>query len=128
MTIEKFVDTASIDPVYYDSAYFLVPDGEAGKDVYAVLRDAIAKTGKTALLRVVIAQRERTIALRPMGEGDDDLVLRFDDEQDAVLYADQLQLLADQVNDKTAVQYLAMSDIITAIQNDRFVQDFTRED
>jgi DNA end-binding protein Ku len=38
MTIEKFVDTASIDPVYYDSAYYLVPDGDAGKDVYAVLR------------------------------------------------------------------------------------------
>ena len=69
MTIEKFVDTASIDPVYYDSAYFLVPDGETGKDVYAVLREAIAKTGKTALSRVVIAQRERTIALRPMGDG-----------------------------------------------------------
>jgi DNA end-binding protein Ku len=69
MTIERFVDTASIDPVYYDSAYFLVPDGEAGKDVYAVLREAIAKTGKTALSRVVIAQRERTIALRPMGDG-----------------------------------------------------------
>jgi DNA end-binding protein Ku len=69
MTIEKFVDTTSIDPVYYDSAYFLVPDGEAGKDVYAVLREAIAKTGKTALSRVVIAQRERTIALRPTGDG-----------------------------------------------------------
>ena len=69
MTIEKFVDTASIDPVYYDSAYFLVPDGDAGKDVYAVLREAIAKTGKTALSRVVISQRERTIALRPMDDG-----------------------------------------------------------
>ena len=69
MTIEKFVDTALIDPVYYDSAYYLVPDGDAGKDVYAVLREAIAKTGKTALSRVVIAQRERTIALRPMGDG-----------------------------------------------------------
>jgi DNA end-binding protein Ku len=69
MTIEKFVDTASIDPVYYDSAYYLVPDGDAGKDVNAVLREAIAKTGKAALSRVVIAQRERTIALRPMGEG-----------------------------------------------------------
>ena len=67
MTIEKFVDTASIDPVYYNSAYYLVPDGDAGKDVYAVLREAITKTGKTALSRVVIAQRERTIALRPMG-------------------------------------------------------------
>jgi DNA end-binding protein Ku len=69
MTIEKFVDTTSIDPVYYDSAYLLVPDGEAGKDVYAVLRQAIAETGKTALSRVVIAQRERTIALRPMDDG-----------------------------------------------------------
>jgi DNA end-binding protein Ku len=69
MTIEKFVDTASIDPMYYDSSYFLAPDGKAGVDVYAVLREAIAKTGKTALARVVISQRERTIALRPMGEG-----------------------------------------------------------
>ena len=49
MTVEKFVDTESIDPVYYDAAYFLAPDGEAGRDVYAVLREAIAKTGKTAL-------------------------------------------------------------------------------
>jgi non-homologous end joining protein Ku len=50
-------------------AYYLVPDGDAGNDVYAVLREALAKTGKTALSCVVIAQRERTIALRPMGNG-----------------------------------------------------------
>ena len=36
---------------------------------YAVLREAIAKTGKVALSRVVIAQRERTIALRPVDGG-----------------------------------------------------------
>ena len=69
MTVEKFVDTGSIDPVYYDAAYFLAPDGDAGRDIYAVLREAIATTGKTALSRVVIAQRERTIALRPAGDG-----------------------------------------------------------
>lgn len=69
MTVEKFVDTDSIDPVYYDAAYFLAPDGEAGRDVYAVLLEAIAKTGKTALSRVVISQRERTVALRPAGDG-----------------------------------------------------------
>ena len=68
MTIEKFVDTESIDPVYYDAAYFIAPDGDAGRDVYAVLREAIAKTEKTALARVVISQRERTIALRPVGD------------------------------------------------------------
>jgi DNA end-binding protein Ku len=55
--------------MYFDASYFLAPDGKAGEDVYAVLREAIAKTGKTALTRVVISQRERTIALRPMGIG-----------------------------------------------------------
>ena len=69
MIVEKFVESASIDPVYYDSSYFLAPDGEAGKDVYAVLREAITKTGMTALSRVVIAQRERTVALRPVQGG-----------------------------------------------------------
>ena len=69
MTVEKFVDADSIDPMYYDASYFLAPDGEAGKDVYAVLREAIAKTGKVALTRVVISQRERTVALRPMDGG-----------------------------------------------------------
>jgi len=69
MTVEKFVASGSIDPMYYDASYFVAPDGKAGTDVYAVLREAIAKTGKTALARVVIAQRERTIALRPRGEG-----------------------------------------------------------
>jgi DNA end-binding protein Ku len=69
MTVEKFVDAGSIDPMYYDAAYFMAPDGRVGDDVYAVLREAINSTGKVALSRVVIAQRERTIALRPMGLG-----------------------------------------------------------
>jgi hypothetical protein len=51
MTVEKFVDADSIDPVYSDAAYYLAPDGDAGRDVYAVLRQAIAKTGKVALSR-----------------------------------------------------------------------------
>ena len=69
MNVEKFVDTASIDPIYFDAGYYLVPDGRAGVDVYAVLREAIGKAGRLALARVVIAQRERTIAIRPMGHG-----------------------------------------------------------
>ncbi len=69
MTVEKFVDAGSIDPMYYDASYFLAPDGKGSEDVYAVLREAISKTGMVALSRVVISQRERTIALRPMGAG-----------------------------------------------------------
>jgi DNA end-binding protein Ku len=67
--VDKFVDIASIDPIYFDASYYLAPDGKAGKDVYAVLRDAIASTGKMALARVVIARRERAVGIIPMGPG-----------------------------------------------------------
>lgn len=69
MKVEKFVDAGSIDPIYYDASYYLAPDSRGSKDVYAVLREAIARTGKVALTRIVIAQGERTIALRPMDGG-----------------------------------------------------------
>ncbi|MBV9539412.1 MAG: Ku protein [Acidisphaera sp.] len=69
INVEKFVEAGSVDPIYYDAAYYLAPDGKVGEDVYAVLRDAVASTDKIALARVVIAQRERTIALRPTGSG-----------------------------------------------------------
>jgi DNA end-binding protein Ku len=78
MNIEKFVEAESIDPIYYDSSYYLAPDGDAGRDVYAVLCKAIAETGKVALARVVIGQRERTIAVRAMPGG---LVAHTLDEQ-----------------------------------------------
>ncbi len=69
LTIEKFVDAGSIDPVYFESSYYVAPDGEAGRDVFAVLRDAVAISGRAALSRVVIAARERTIAIMPLRDG-----------------------------------------------------------
>ncbi len=78
MNIEKFVEVNSIDPIYYASSYYLAPDGDAGRDVYAVLREAIEETGRVALARVVIGQRERTIAVRAMAGG---LVAHTLDEQ-----------------------------------------------
>lgn len=69
MAVEKFVEADSVDPIFYDASYYLAPDGKAGADVYAVLREAIQKTGQLALTRVVIGQRERTIALRVMEGG-----------------------------------------------------------
>ena len=69
MMVEKFVEADSIDPIYYDASYYVAPDGKGADDVYAVLREAVQKTGKVALTRVVIAQRERTVAIRPMQGG-----------------------------------------------------------
>ncbi|MGD0431419.1 MAG: Ku protein [Acetobacteraceae bacterium] len=67
--VDKFIDVATIDPIYFDTSYYMAPDGDAGTDVYAVLRDAIVGTGKMALARVVIARRERAIGITPLGKG-----------------------------------------------------------
>ena len=69
LNIDKFVPAETIDPIYYDTSYFMLPDGEAGEDVYAVLREAIGKTGQVALSRLVIARRERSVVVMPLGKG-----------------------------------------------------------
>jgi DNA end-binding protein Ku len=69
MVVDKFVEREAIDPVYFNTPYYMAPDGEAGQDVYVVLRDAIAQTGRMALSRMVIARRERAVAIMPMDRG-----------------------------------------------------------
>ena len=67
--VEKFVPADAVDPIYFDTSYYMAPDGKAGRDIYVVLRDAISKTKRMALSRVVVSQRERVIAILPMGRG-----------------------------------------------------------
>jgi len=69
LKISKFVPQDSINPIYFENSYFVAPDGEGGEDVYVVLREAIARTGMAALSRIVMAQRERVVALTVMDTG-----------------------------------------------------------
>ena len=69
LTVEKFVTADTIDPLYYDTSYYVAPDGDAGRDVFAVLREAIKGSGRVALSRVTISGRERAIAFMPMEDG-----------------------------------------------------------
>jgi DNA end-binding protein Ku len=69
MSVDKFVDRDAIHPIYFDTSYYMAPDGEAGQDVYTVLREAIARAGRAALSRVVISRRERAVAILPLAKG-----------------------------------------------------------
>ena len=69
LTVDKFITRDAIRPIYFDTSYYLVPDGDAGLDVYVVLRDAIASSGMAALSRIVIARRERSVAILPLERG-----------------------------------------------------------
>jgi DNA end-binding protein Ku len=61
--IEKFVPRASIDRLYWDTPYHLVPGGKTGIEAYAVIRAAMAKQNKVAIGRLVLGSRERICAI-----------------------------------------------------------------
>ncbi|PXA87803.1 Ku protein [Caulobacter sp. D4A] len=67
--IERFVDVADIDRLYWDNPYFLVPDGKLAVEAYSVIRDAMAGAKRIALGRVVMHTRERLLAIEPRGKG-----------------------------------------------------------
>jgi len=64
--IETFVPAAEIPFFYYDRPYYLAPAGK-GQKVYALLREALQRSGKVGLARVVISTRQHLAALVPSG-------------------------------------------------------------
>jgi DNA end-binding protein Ku len=61
--IEDFVELAEIDPIYFDHAYYLVPDKGAAK-AYGLLLEAMRQSGKVAIARVVLRSKEQLVAIR----------------------------------------------------------------
>lgn len=61
--IEKFVPRASIDRLYWEVPYHLVPAGKTGIEAFAVIREAMRKKGMVAIGRLVMSTRERVCAI-----------------------------------------------------------------
>jgi DNA end-binding protein Ku len=77
--IEEFVDLDEIDPLYYESSYYLVPD-KTGAKAYALLHAAMTSENKVAIGRVVLRSKEYLTAVRPLGETLTMSTMRFADE------------------------------------------------
>jgi len=78
--IDKFVPEAEIDKRYYERPYYIVPDGKAGEEAFAVIRDAMKDKGRVALARIVFANREHILAIEPWDKGMLATTLRYDYE------------------------------------------------
>lgn len=63
--IEDFVDLDDIDPIYFDTPYYVLADQRAAKP-YRLLVEAMTKLQKVAIGRVVIRAKERLVAIRPI--------------------------------------------------------------
>ena len=68
MEILEFVKAEEVDPIYFESSYFLVPD-EAGRRPYALLCRALEETDYVAIAKLTMHNREYTVFLRPYKGG-----------------------------------------------------------
>jgi len=75
--IDSFVPRDEIDQRYLDRPYYVVPDGKAGVDAFAVIRDAMKDQDRVALGRVVLTNREHVVAIEQSGKGLIATTLRF---------------------------------------------------
>ena len=79
--IVQFVDEADIDPIFFEKSYYLEAQG-VGTKPYVLLRDALARTGKSAVVKVAIRTRESLALIRAK---DDVLVM------DTMLWPDEVR-------------------------------------
>ncbi len=68
MEILEFVKADEIDPIYFESSYYLVPE-EAGRRPYALLQKALQDTSYVAIAKITMHNREYTVFLRPFNGG-----------------------------------------------------------
>lgn len=65
--VVQFVDVDEIDPTYFARTYFLEAE-KVGTKPYVLLRQALAETGKAAVVKVALRSRETLALIRPVGE------------------------------------------------------------
>jgi len=77
--IEHFTDAAQIDPIFYERPYMLGAQA-GGERAYAVMRDALERSGKVGIGRFVLRTREQLVAVAPHGDALRLYTMRFADE------------------------------------------------
>jgi DNA end-binding protein Ku len=77
--VQDFVDLDQIDPIYFDSPYYLGP-AEGAEKAYSLLARAMRESGKVAIARFVFRNKEHLAALRPSDGVLTLTTMRFADE------------------------------------------------
>jgi DNA end-binding protein Ku len=111
--IESFVPRDEIDKRYLNHPYYIAPDGKAGLDAFAVIRDAMKDKDRVALARIVLSNREHVMAIEPLGKGLLGTTLRypyelrdedeyFDDIKNPKISKDMIELASHILDSKAA--------------------------
>ena len=110
--IEEFVPLEQVDPIYFESTYYLGPDA-GGEKAYRLLADAMSKAKQVALAKYVMRGKENLVLIRPAKKGLMLHAMYFGDEirdfdeidkgEDAKIKPNELQL-AEKLIDELAAE------------------------
>jgi len=105
--ISDFVKLEEVDPVYYDKAYYLAPE-ETGAKAFVLLRQALEQTGRAAVAKVAIRDKESLCLVRPYQD-----VLSMD----TLFYANEIRPTKDIAVDGVGVSPKEIQMAISLIEN-----------
>lgn len=105
--ISDFVRLEEVDPIYFDKAYYLAPE-EAGIKAFVLLRDALAQTGRAAVARVAIRDKENLCLVRPY----QDLLT-----METMLYANEIRSTQEIAVDRAQVSPKELQMAVSLIEN-----------
>jgi len=103
--IEDFVGLDEIDPLFYDSSYYVVPD-ERGSKAYRLLLESMRDANKVGIAKVVMRTKQYLVALRPLGDA---LVMSTMNFADEVVPQGELEGLPGKAEGKVTDRELKMA-------------------
>jgi DNA end-binding protein Ku len=105
--ISDFVKLEEVDPIYYDKAYYLAPE-ETGAKAFVLLRQALEQTGRAAVAKVAIRDKESLCLVRPYQD-----VLSMD----TLFYANEIRSTKDIAVDGVDVSPREIEMAVSLIEN-----------
>jgi DNA end-binding protein Ku len=121
LEIERFIDADTIDRLYWDTPYILVPQDESSAQAYGVIQEAMRRTNRIGLGRVAMHGRERLMAIEARETGLLATTLRMRDEVRNT--ADALTLIPHGKPDKQMISIAEQ--IIAQKEGDFAPEEFT---
>lgn len=88
--IEGFVDSSEVHPTLFETPYYIGPDGDVAAKTYGLLAETLKQTGRIAVGKVVLRDRETPLLLAPMERGIVMYRLRFPNEVRSINEVPQL--------------------------------------
>jgi DNA end-binding protein Ku len=68
ISVSQFINLKELPPEYLEKPYYVVPENDAQAEAFAVVREALLKSGKAAIGKVSFSGRENIIAVAPAGD------------------------------------------------------------